>query len=156
MARDSLTSQLESLADDAPDPDSFCTDAVRLIKQSNGKYDWVGIYASRENRLSLPESWFQGATPEHTEISFDEGICGAAARERNTVVVDDVNSDPRYLACSIFTQSEIVVPILSEDGTLYGVLDLDSDTPAAFQSEEQQSLENAAAIIARYFSTHQN
>lgn len=149
----SLIDQLTTLSVEAENLDVFCENAVDLIEQSNPKFDWVGIYRADENLLTLPERFYQGTEPDHKEIPFDEGICGAAARERATIVVDDVNSDPRYLACSLYTQSEIVVPIIAGE-TLYGVLDLDSDTPAAFGSVEQQTLESAAEIIAGIFQKH--
>lgn len=144
-----LQQKLQELVRRNQEPDQFCEEAVRLIADSKDLYDWVGIYLAEDETLHLPETFFQGADADHKVIPFDEGICGAAARNRETVVVDDVNSDPRYLACSIFTQSEIVVPIL-KNGRLFGVLDLDSDTPAAFQSAEQASLESAAELIGTY------
>ena len=67
----------------------------------------------------------------HTRIPLNQGICGAAASSGQTVVVDDVSTDPRYLACSLETKSEIVVPIFV-DGKVVGELDIDSHFPAAF------------------------
>ena len=133
--------------------DEFCHKAAGIIADSSEQYDWVGIYLTSDEALTLPEDYYRGLEPEHKVIPFDEGICGAAATQRETVVVDDVTSDPRYLACSISTQSEIVVPIIT-DQTLYGVLDLDSDTPAAFSTQDQEFLEAAAAIIGKFFSNH--
>ncbi|MBS1270996.1 MAG: Free methionine-R-sulfoxide reductase [Candidatus Marinimicrobia bacterium] len=145
--------KLEQLIRSKPEQDEFCEAAVRLIADSNDAFDWVGIYLAEDEILQLPETYYQGAEPDHKVIPFDEGICGASARSRETIVVDDVKSDPRYLACSIYTQSEIVVPII-KNGQLYGVLDLDSDTLAAFQSDEQSFLESAANLIADYFNNH--
>lgn len=144
-----LHRQLQSLAADETGIDQFCEQAVKYIKDSNDKFDWVGIYLAHENRLHLPSNYFQGPDPDHKEISFSEGICGASASEKSTITVDDVNSDPRYLACSIHTRSEIVVPIIYND-ELLGVLDLDSDAPAAFGKEERTALEDAARVIGEY------
>jgi GAF domain-containing protein len=75
------------------------------------------------------------------------GICGAAATARQTIVVDDVNADPRYLACSIDTRSEIVVPIM-DAGRVLGEIDIDSDKPAAFGAADRGLLEPIAALLA--------
>jgi GAF domain-containing protein len=75
------------------------------------------------------------------------GICGAAATARQTIVVDDVNADPRYLACSIDTRSEIVVPIM-DAGRVLGEIDIDSDQPAAFATSDARLVEAVAALLA--------
>ena len=80
-------------------------------------------------------------------IPLNRGICGAAATQKTTIVVDDVNADPRYLACSLETRSEIVVPILRGEEVL-GEIDIDSDRPAAFGAEDRQLLEAVAAALA--------
>lgn len=141
---------LRELTNDARNADIFSEKAVKIIHESNPKYDWVGIYISNKDLLHLPPTYFQGLDPEHKDISYSEGICGAAASQSETLIVDDVNADPRYLACSIFTKSEIVVPITYNE-ELFGVLDLDSHTPAAFSEKEKIELEQAAAIIAEFF-----
>ena len=74
-------------------------------------------------------------------------ICGAAATEKQTIIVDDVNADPRYLACSIETKSEIVVPILRGTEVL-GEIDIDSDQPAAFTDADRRLLESVALMLA--------
>jgi GAF domain-containing protein len=78
---------------------------------------------------------------------LNQGICGAAASTGQTLIVDDVNTDPRYLACSLETRSEIVVPIIHQ-GRVLGEIDIDSDQPAAFTSQDRELLEAAAALIA--------
>jgi hypothetical protein len=77
------------------------------------------------------------------------GICGAAAAEKATIVVDDVNADPRYLACSLDTRSEIVVPIMRK-GEVLGELDVDSDRPAAFGPEDKRLLGKALGSRSRF------
>jgi L-methionine (R)-S-oxide reductase len=86
----------------------------------------------------------------HTRIPLNRGICGAAASQQETIIVDDVNSDPRYLACSIETKSEIVVPIM-RDGRVFGEIDIDSDRPAAFGADDRQLLEEIARALAGRF-----
>ena len=92
-------------------------------------YTWVGIYLLDGNELVLGP--FVGKPSPHTRIPLGRGICGAAATEKATIIVDDVNADPRYLACSIETKSEIVVPIM-HGASVLGEIDVDSDRPAAF------------------------
>ena len=82
-------------------------------------------------------------------ITFERGVCGAAARERRTQVVEDVDAFPGHIACAASTRSEIVVPVLDADGALVAVLDVDSDTPAAFGPADARALE---AIVAEVFA----
>ncbi|MBD3273992.1 MAG: GAF domain-containing protein [Candidatus Marinimicrobia bacterium] len=146
---------LMELAQNTQTTDAFSEKAVQIIQDSNSKYDWVGIYIALEERLHLPPTYFKGLDPEHKDIPYTEGICGAAASQNETIVIDDVNAEPRYLACSIYTKSEIVVP-LTYNKQLLGVLDLDSHTPAAFGEQEQTELEAAAKIIGEYYYKQTN
>ncbi|HXW05750.1 MAG TPA: GAF domain-containing protein [Vicinamibacterales bacterium] len=118
---------------------------VRLLKEALPDYSWVGIYLLFSNELVLGP--YVGKPSPHTRIPLGRGICGAAASEKATIVVDDVTADPRYLACSVDTRSEIVVPIMHE-GEVLGELDVDSDRPAAFGDRDRQLLERLAAVLA--------
>jgi L-methionine (R)-S-oxide reductase len=130
-----------------PEPDRAraLEHAVLLLKKGVPAYTWVGIYLIEGHDLVLGP--FLGAPSPHTRIPVGQGICGAAAAERHTLVVDDVNQDARYLACSLETRSEIVVPILRGDQVL-GEIDIDSDRPAAFGTRDQWLLESVAAMLA--------
>jgi L-methionine (R)-S-oxide reductase len=108
-------------------------------------YSWVGIYQLSGDELVLGP--FLGKPSPHTRIPLGRGICGAAASSRTTIIVDDVNSDPRYLACSLETQSEIVVPVMRGREVL-AEIDIDSDTPAAFGHPDRQMLEAVAVLLA--------
>jgi len=119
--------------------------AVETLKARLPHYTWVGIYLLDDDELVLGP--YLGKPSPHTRIPLNRGICGAAASEKQTIVVDDVNSDPRYLACSIETRSEIVVPILDGDRVL-GEIDIDSDKPAAFGATDRELLEKVAASLA--------
>ena len=105
----SLLADVRAAIDAAPSRDAAMTQAVALLKARQPHYTWVGIYLLEGDTLVLGP--FLGKPSPHTRIPLGRGICGAAASEKATIVVDDVNSDPRYLACSIETRSEIVVPI---------------------------------------------
>jgi GAF domain-containing protein len=108
-------------------------------------YSWVGIYLLDGNELVLGP--FEGKPSPHTHIPLGRGICGAAAAEKATIIVDDVNTDPRYLACSLDTKSEIVVPIM-KGGDVLGEIDIDSDRRAAFGKADQTLLEAVAVLLA--------
>jgi GAF domain-containing protein len=122
--------------------------AMTLVRELKGRFDrysWVGIYRLHGDTLTLDEAEFVGLSPEHRRIRLTEGVCGAAARERQTIVVPDVCSDDRYLSCSPTVKSEIVVPIFA-DGEVIGVLDIDSDEHDAFSDEDRRFLE---ALVAK-------
>lgn len=94
-----------------------------------------------------------GKTTPHTVIDLDHGICGAAVSQQQTIVVDNVNADPRYLACSLETRSEIVVP-LKMHGEIIGELDIDSAVTAAFDPDDKAVLEETTAEIGRHLETY--
>ena len=96
---------------------------------------------------------FNGEPTPHIRIPVSEGICGAAVASGETVVVDDVNADPRYLSCSIRTKSEIVVPIRAH-GKVVGEIDIDSHTPAAFTHADRSFIEEAAHIVGAWMEQH--
>lgn len=118
---------------------------VQTLPKHLPSYTWTGIYLLDSNELVLGP--YVGKPSPHTRIPLGRGICGAAAAEEKTIIVDDVNADSRYLACSIETKSEIVVPIML-NGEVLGELDIDSDRPAAFNEKDQQLLEAIAALLA--------
>jgi L-methionine (R)-S-oxide reductase len=108
-------------------------------------YSWVGVYLLDGNELVLGP--YLGRPSPHTRIPLGRGICGAAAAEKATIVVDDVNADPRYLACSADTKAEIVVPII-RGGDVLGEIDVDSDRAAAFNDDDRRLLESVAGLLA--------
>src|SRR6266851_302556 len=128
----------------------------RICKKLNErmlKYNWVGFYmmdAHEPDVLVLGP--FMGAMTPHTRIRLNQGICGAAASTGATVVVDDVSKDPRYLACSLETKSEIVVPVFAH-GKVVGELDIDIHFPAAFTPEDQELVQHCAALVGKKLET---
>lgn len=116
-------------------------------------YNWVGFYMlDPADSSMLVLGPFAGAPTPHSRIPVIEGICGAAVAQGETVVVDDVNSDPRYLSCSIETKSEIVVPIRVHS-KIVGEIDIDSHTAAAFGGEDRMFVERCAELIGNYLET---
>ena len=149
MDRSGLATAISSAIAAAPNADSAMKQAVELLKDGVPEYPWVGIYLLDGNELVLGP--FVGKPSPHTRIPLGRGVCGAAAAEKATIVVDDVNADPRYLACSVETKSEIVVPIMRGNDVL-GEIDIDSDTPAAFGTRDRELLEPIAALLAERLS----
>lgn len=121
------------------------TGVVEALRARLPFYAWVGIYLLEGEDLVLGP--FVGKPSPHTRIPLGRGICGAAAAGKATIIVDDVNADPRYLACSLETRSEIVVPIMQGPRVL-GEIDVDSDRPAAFGDRDRALLERVAARLA--------
>jgi putative methionine-R-sulfoxide reductase with GAF domain len=124
--------------------DRILDEVVGALHSANPKYHWVGIYLLMGDVLVLGP--YRGKPTIHTRIPIGEGICGLAARTRETVNVPDVRQDPRYIACSLETRSEIVVPILDGD-CVYGEIDIDSDDEAAFDEADRESLERVARLL---------
>ncbi len=140
-----------SLTDDIlaqPDFDGAIRTAVAGVHVLRDAYDWVGVYLLAGDVLTLEDDHYRGAVTSETAIPLDRGICGAAASSRETIVVDDVRKDHRYIACSPTVRSEIVIPITAGNQVV-GVLDLDSDTLAAFGAEDRRQLEEVAAVLAK-------
>lgn len=147
---DAVLENVRAAVDRASDPDGAMEAVVETLKNALPHYTWVGIYLLDGNELVLGP--FRGKPSPHTRIPLGRGICGAAAAEKATIVVDDVSTDRRYLACSSDTKSEIVVPIMTGPDVL-GEIDVDSDHPAAFGSADRSLLEEAAALLARRLGT---
>jgi L-methionine (R)-S-oxide reductase len=135
---------------DARTPDDLMKGITLVLNHHMLKYNWVGFYMLEPGTTppTLVLGHFQGAMTPHTRIPLNQGICGAAASSGKTVVVDDVRKDPRYLACSLETQSEIVVPVFVR-GRVVGELDIDSHFLAAFAKEDRDLIEYCAELVGR-------
>jgi L-methionine (R)-S-oxide reductase len=138
--------EVERLVAGGGEADDVLRQVVEVLHDRRQHYSWVGIYLVEGDDLVLGP-WKGPEATEHVRIPIGQGICGAAAASGKTEVVDDVNADPRYLACFASTRSEIVVPIAYE-GRVVGEIDIDSDKPAAFTEEDRIFLERVAALIA--------
>jgi len=128
---------------------------VRIIPERLSYYNWAGFYMlDPADPETLVLGQFHGAPTEHVRIPVSQGICGAAVAQNNTVIVDEVHSDPRYLACSLETRSEIVVPVRVH-GAVVGEIDIDSHNSAAFSADDKDFLEKCAAIVGRFMERTQ-
>lgn len=104
---------------------------------------WVGFYLVKGHELVLGP--FQGPVA-CTRIAIGKGVCGMAWKERRTVIVDDVDQFPGHIACSSFSRSEIVLPLL-KDGEIMGVLDVDSEHLSHFDETDAKYLQQLIALI---------
>jgi GAF domain-containing protein len=146
LTYDDVLSGVRSAIEHAPSYPEAMLQAVNVLKEQMPDYSWVGIYTLEGDELMLGP--YRGKPSPHTRIPLNQGICGAAASTRETIIVDDVDADPRYLACSLETRSEIVVPIIRGADVL-GEIDIDSDKKAAFGPADRELLEAVAALLAR-------
>jgi len=123
---------------------------LRNLQLHYSDFDWIGIYRramNAENLLAL--STYIGDYTQHIEIPISEGICGAAVREERTLNIPNVHADPRFIACSIKTQSELVVPIRDSSNRVVAEIDIDSNTIENFSAEKIASVESAASYLGR-------
>jgi len=146
-----LRKAVDRLAGEVGTPDQLMDRMVQVLHEKMLRYNWVGFYMldSGADPPMLVLGRFRGAMTPHARIPLDQGICGAAAASGKTVVVDDVARDSRYLACSLETKSEIVVPVFVR-GMVVGELDIDSHFPAAFGFEDRELIEHCAQLVGRY------
>jgi L-methionine (R)-S-oxide reductase len=143
---DALALVRDTIADGGPEQAS--QRVVDVLHERFPHYDWVGIYWVDPSGTMLNLGPWRGPeATEHTRIPIGTGICGAAAASGQTEIVDDVNADPRYLACFTSTRSEIVVPIAHE-GVVVGEIDIDGSDLAAFGQADALFLEEVAALLA--------
>ncbi|MFZ0860627.1 MAG: GAF domain-containing protein [Candidatus Sulfotelmatobacter sp.] len=149
-----IRNELTAMAQAVPSAQELMQTMVKLLHERMLKYNWVGFYmlepGAQPPMLALGA--FEGAMTPHTRIPLHQGICGAAASSGQTVVVDDVSKDPRYLACSLETKSEIVVPVFVH-GKVVGELDVDSHFAAAFTSEHQDLVQHCAGLVGKKLET---
>jgi len=119
------------------------------LSQGLDHYDWVGFYrAVAEDLLVIGP--YQG-THGCLRIEFGRGVCGTAAAERRTVLVDDVHEFPGHIACDAASLSEIVVPVLRADGSVLAVLDVDSNRRADFGDNDRAALEELCGWLGKRY-----
>ena len=144
MYRD-LASALEGLVAGEPDAIANMANASALIYETLPDVNWVGFYRNIGDQLVLGP--FQGR-PACIRMTFDEGVCGAAAKTRQVQRVEDVHSFPGHIACDSASNSEIVVPLI-RDGEVIGVLDIDSPKTARFTEEDEAGVAKLGEILSR-------
>ena len=145
-----IRSEVDRLNSEAHTADQLMESITVLLNKEMLKYNWVGFYMleAGADPPMLVLGHYQGAMTPHTRIPLNLGICGAAASSGKTVVVDDVKVDRRYLACSLETKSEIVVPVFVR-GKVGGELDIDSHFVSAFADEDRELVEYCARLVGK-------
>lgn len=138
-----LNNELNILLEDETDFIANSANFCSLLFHSLQGLNWAGFYIYKEDQLVLGP--FQGK-PACIRIRIGDGVCGKAAAELQTVLVEDVLDFPGHIACDAASRSEIVIPLISED-ELIGLLDLDSPFHARFDREDQESLETLVKIF---------
>lgn len=143
---DELESQLRALLAGERDLIAAAANMSSLLYWSLPDLNWVGFYLIEAKSGDLLVGPFQGK-PACVRIPLSKGVCGAAATARKTLVVQDVHAFPGHIACDSASNSEVVVPILLNDGRLLGVLDLDSPRPGRFDDEDARGLERLVGVF---------
>lgn len=138
-----LLSQAKGLLHDEHDLVANAANFAALLYHSLPDVNWVGFYFMKDGELLVGP--FQGK-PACVHIALGKGVCGTAAKTRQTQLVPDVNAFPGHIFCDGDSRSELVVPLVSK-GEVIGVLDLDSPKPARFDSEDQQGIEALAKVF---------
>lgn len=143
----SLLKDVGALAATADSVSEMNGTVCKFLRANVPHYNWVGIYMLEGDTLVL-RGWDGPAATEHTRIPVGQGICGLAARTKETVNVPDVNEDPRYLSCFLNTRSELVVPMM-QGTTCVGEIDIDSDKVGAFAAWDEEFVGKVAAILVK-------
>ena len=143
-----VTKQLSALLEGEANVIANLSNASALLNQFLDRTNWVGFYLYEEESNELVLGPFQGL-PACVRIPLGKGVCGTAASERKTRLVEDVHAFPGHIACDAASQSEIVVPIVKDD-KLIGVLDIDSPEKARFDEEDQRHLERFVEELVRH------
>lgn len=154
-AQQEVLSGLQNFAKTAPSARTLMERVTTLLHEKFTRYNWVGFYlVDPADSKYLIVGPFVGSFTPHARFPLENGLCGAAATTGRVVVVQDVTSDPRYLAGSVMVKSEIVVPIFANK-KLAAELDIESYFAGTFIKAEQDFIESCAAIVATHLSTAQ-
>ena len=139
-----LVPQVRALVEGEPDMIANLANICGALKYGMDGFFWLGFYFIKGEELVIGP--YQGPVP-CTRIHISKGVCGAAAREKRTIIVEDVDKFPGHIACSSESKSEIVIPIWKNDSVM-GVLDIDSDSYAMFDSIDAKYLEEICKIVS--------
>jgi GAF domain-containing protein len=140
-----LAAQLRALTDGETDAVANMANCAALIFNSVPRLNWAGFYLLKGGELVLGP--FQGQ-PACIRIPIGIGVCGTAAETHTTLRVPDVTKFKGHIACDTASRSEIVVPMLTDDSHLIGVLDVDSPELNRFDAEDEVGLKILAEIMA--------
>jgi GAF domain-containing protein len=151
-AFEELTPQIAALIAPEKDLTANLANIAAAIRQIFG-YFWVGFYIAKDGELVVGP--FQGPIA-CSRIAFGKGVCGTAYSSRETQIVPDVDKFPGHIACASESRSEIVVPIFSPNGDVWGVLDVDSDTVGDLGEADAAGLKAIVKILEAKLSEEPN
>lgn len=140
----SLLPQIKALVDGEPDQIANMANICAALK-FGFDFLWVGFYIVKENQLVLGP--FQGPVA-CTRIALGKGVCGKAWKNKEVIIVDDVDSFPGHIACSSLSKSEIVLPFYNSQKEVVGVLDVDSDQYGSFDQIDENYLSQIIQLLA--------
>ena len=143
-----LEEQIKSLIKGEKNNTAILSNVSAAISQTF-KWLWVGFYVIEDNELVLGP--FQGPVACF-RIKKGDGVCGAAWKDKKTIIVPDVEKFPGHIACSSISKSEIVVPVYNNKNKVFGVLDIDSDKLNSFDETDKKHLEEIVSIIQKSLS----
>jgi L-methionine (R)-S-oxide reductase len=141
---DRIYEQLAGLMTKTSNPDARMATIVALLHHKIDYFFWTGFYFLRDGELIVKN--YQGSLACQV-LEKNKGVCWAGINTKKTVVVPDVHLFPGHIACDSRSNSEIVVPVIGPDGTIAGVLDVDSEMPAAFDKVDAEYLEKIVRLI---------
>lgn len=144
---DQLLENIERFLAQKPNRSEGLSFICELLHRKVEKYSWVGYYLHNKEKPELVLATYQGAPTEHTHIPFGKGICGQVALSNQNLIVDDVNAQENYIACSLDVKSEIVVPLIV-NGKNIGQIDIDGHAMAAFNKNDASFLEKVNRLVA--------
>ena len=144
ISRDQLIDNIRIAIAGLSDETEVLRTAAEMIDGFSEGFNWTGFYIMKDGVLEVGP--YIGPETPHTRIELSNGICGAAAREQKSIIVPDVAADERFLACSLTTRSEIVVPLRFND-QIIGEIDIDSNQPSFFSAQDQEMLERIADLV---------
>ena len=140
-----VEAEILAVLDGEPNVTARMATVASMLADAFPVFFWTGFYVVDPDRADeLVVGPYQG-TLGCLRIAFGRGVCGAAARDRTTQIVGDVNAFPGHIACDSRSASEIVVPVLDREGRLIAVFDVDSERPSAFDAVDQDWLERILA-----------
>lgn len=145
-----MTRELGDLLAGNLDPVAAMATCASVLHQGIPEASWTGFYRVVGAEL-LRVGPYQGPVG-CLEIPFGRGVCGTVARERRTMVIDDVHAFTDHIACDPAARSEIVVPVTSLEDELVAVLDIDSHRPSAFDDIDRQELERMVETLRPYLT----
>jgi L-methionine (R)-S-oxide reductase len=141
-----LLRDLSALVSSDDHPITTLANSAAFIFDTIPDLNWAGYYLYDGNELYLGP--FAGK-PACTKIPMGKGVCGTSAAKRETIVVEDVHKFEGHIACDSASNSEIVIPMIKKDGSLYGVLDIDSPSFNRFSDEEKNIFEQIRDIVLK-------